>query len=215
LNTDRAHPREPRPAGFTLIEVMASLAILGVSLLGLMAGLNVASASNGRASRRTQMVEFAQSRIERLMAATKADICTATFQGGVVDCSRMAGAPSPFNPNVAPNTGGWMLDVLDRAPYDPAGTTGVDPMAGPVVVLGNVGGSIDEPATLTARASLASDWSSGGSGCASPLVTKNMLCRELHIELDSTSTYYHIWVRVSRGQNYGDGPVVMEGMVAK
>jgi type II secretory pathway pseudopilin PulG len=196
--------------------MMVALAILGVSVLGLTAGLTVASAGNGRASRRTQMVEFAQSRIERLTSATKADICTATFNGGVVECSRMAGAPSPFDPNAAPNTGGWMLDVLDRAPYtDPAGNPGVDPMAGPVVVLGDAGGAIDEKATLAARASLVTDWNGGGKGCASTLVAKNMLCREVHIELDPTQTFFHIWVRVSRGQNYRDGAVLMEGMVAK
>ena len=196
--------------------MMVALAILGISVLGLTTGLTVASASNGRASRRTQMAEFAQSRIERLTAATKADICTATFNGGVVDCSRMAGAPSPFDPNAAPNAGGWMLDVLDRAPYsDPTGNPGIDPMAGPVVVLGDVGGAIDEKATVAARASLVTDWNGGGKGCASPLVGKNMLCREVHIELDPTQAFYHIWVRVSRGQSYQDGPVVMEGMVAK
>jgi prepilin-type N-terminal cleavage/methylation domain-containing protein len=204
------------PAGFTLVEMMAALAILGVSVLGLTAGLTVASAGNGRASRRTQMVEFAQSRIERLTAATKADICTATFKGGVVDCSRMGGAPSPFDPNAAPNTSGWMLDVLDRAPYsDPGANPGVDPMAGPVVVLGDVGGAIDEKATLAARANLVTDWNGGGKGCASTLVAKNMLCREVHIELDEAQAFFHIWVRVSRGQNYQDGPVVLEGMVAK
>jgi hypothetical protein len=129
-------------------------------------------------------------RIERLTAATKADICT--------------------------STSGWMLDVLDRAPYtDPSANPGVDPMAGPVVVLGNVGGAIEEKATLAARASLVTDWNGGGKGCASTLVARNMLCREVHIELDPTQSFYHIWVRVSRGQNYQDGPVVMEGMVAK
>ncbi len=210
MNTERT-----LPGGFTLIEMMAALAILGVSVLGLTAGLTVASAGNGRASRRTQMVEFAQSRIERLTAATRADICTATFNGGVVDCSRMAGA-DPFDPNAAPNTGGWMLDVLDRAPYtDPGGNPGVDPMAGPVVALGDVGGAIDEKATLAARASLVADWNGGGNGCASTLVAKNMLCREVHIELDPTQAFFHIWVRVSRGRSYQDGPVVIEGMVAK
>jgi len=205
-----------RPSGFTLIEVMAALGILGVSLLGLTAGVVVAFAGNGRASRRTQMAEFAQSRIERLIAATRSNICTATFQGGVVNCARMAG-PSPFDPTAAPNTGGWMLDVLDGAPYtDPTFNPGVDQMAGPVVVLGDVGGAIDEAATLTARSSLVSDWAGGsGAGCASALIAKNMLCRELHIELDPTSSFYHIWVRVSRGQNWADGPVTMEGMVAK
>jgi prepilin-type N-terminal cleavage/methylation domain-containing protein len=205
-----------RQSGFTLVEVLAALAILGVSLLGLTAGVVVAFAGNGRASRRTQMLEFAQSRIERLTAATRANICTATFQGGVVNCARMAG-PSPFDPTAAPNTGGWMLDILDGAPYtDPTFNPGVDQMAGPVVVLGDVGGAIDETATLAARASVVADWGGGsGAGCASTLINKNMLCRELHIELDPTSTFYHIWVRVSRGQNYTDGPVTLEGMVAK
>jgi prepilin-type N-terminal cleavage/methylation domain-containing protein len=209
-----------RSSGFTLIEVLAAMAILTVSVLGLTAGVLVAFSGNGRSSRRTQMVEFAQSRLDRLTAATKVDICTGTFQGGVVSCTKMN--VTPFDPNAAPGTGGWMLDVLDRPATTGTTAAGVDLMAGPVLVLGDVGGAIDENATLTARANLMTEWgtlSSGGAGlgCASALVAKNMLCRELHIEFDSVTspTYYHVWVRVSRGQSYTDGPVVLEGMIAK
>jgi prepilin-type N-terminal cleavage/methylation domain-containing protein len=211
VNTERASATG-RSRGMTLIEVMAALAILGVSLLGLTGGLVIAATANGRASRRTQMAEFAQSRIERLTAATRKDICTATFNLGAVDCSRMASGGT-FDPTAAPNTGGWMLDVLDRASAAQP-SVGVDQMAGPVVVLGDLG-AIDEAATLTARSALAADWAGGGSGCAAAMVTTNMLCRELHVEVDPTSSFYHIWVRVSRGGRWTDGPITMEGMVAK
>jgi prepilin-type N-terminal cleavage/methylation domain-containing protein len=212
VNTDRARSR-----GFTLIEVFAALGILGVSLLGLTAGVLVAFGGNGRSSRRTQMAEFAQARLERFSAASKANICTASTTGSVVDCSKMSPSPTPFDPTAAPNSGGWMLDVLDRASSG-ASTVGVDQMAGPLLVLGDTGGAVDEVATVTGRNALLSEWGTGsgsGNGCASTLVGKNMLCREVHIELDSTLTFYHIWVRVIRGQNYLDGPVVFEGMVAK
>ena len=197
MNTDSR--RAPaRHHGMTLVEVMMALAILGVSLLALMAGLVVAFTANGRASRRTQMVEFAQSRIDRLTAATRKDICTAALSGTNVDCSRMA-VTGTFDPTAAPNAGGWMLDVLDRASSFQA-SVGVDQMAGPVVVLGDLG-TIDEGATLTARTNLATDWAGGGAGCAATMVTENMLCRELHIEqtIINGAPIYRVWVRVLQG----------------
>jgi len=185
---------------------MASLAIMGVSLLGLAAGLVVAFTANGRSSRRTQMVEFAQSRFDRFNGATKKDICTVTSTN--VDCSKMA-TGGTFDPTSAANTGGWMMDVLDRATSMTA-SAGVDVMAGPVVVLGDLG-AVDEAATVTTRTAVASD----AAGCASTTLTTNMLCREIHIELDATNVFYHIWVRVVRGGKPTDGPVYLEGMVAK
>jgi hypothetical protein len=194
------------------VEVLAALAIMGVSMLGLTAGVLIAFGANGRSSRRTQMLEFAQSRLDRLEASTKYNICTgASLPVNGIDCTKMgAVAAGSFDPTVAPNTGGWILDILDR-PNALTSTQGIDQMAGPVLVMGDIGGAVNEAATVTARATIATD----PAGCASTAVATNMLCRELHIEFDPTSTYYHIWVRVSRGQNYKDGPVVLEGMVAK
>jgi hypothetical protein len=196
---------------------MAALGILGVSLLGLTAAMIIAFGSNGRSSRRTQMVEFAQSRLDRLSAATKLNICVgASLVPGVpttspgIDCSKMT-VSGTFNPNGAPGTGGWVMDNLDRGSLVPAATGGIDQMAGPVLVLGDVGGAVDEAATVVARTNIIGD----PLGCASTAVAKNTLCRELHIEMDSTSVYYHVWVRVVRGQNYQDGPVVLEGMIAR
>lgn len=196
------------------MEVLAALAIMGVSLLGLTAGVIIAFGANGRSSRRSQMVEFAQSRLDRLAASTKFNICTGASPAlNGVDCSHMGDvAAGSFDPLAAPNTGGWVLDTLDR-PTALTTTQGIDQMAGPVLVLGDVGGAVNEAATVTARTTIVGD----SNGCASTAVTgaTNMLCRELHIEFDATQTYYHIWVRVIRGQNYKDGPVVLEGMVAK
>lgn len=218
MSIDPGRIRARLARGLTLIEVLVSLAILGVSILGLVGGLVIASKANGRASHRTQMLEFAQARLERLMAASRKNICTTTFNSEKVDCSRMA-LVGTFDPTVAPNTGGWMLDILDRADLQLA-QAGVDQMAGPVLVLGDLG-AVDEAATLTARAALYTDWAGGGLGCAAAIVGANQLCRELHIEAQSVGPssnlpVYHIWVRVSRGGgNWNDGPVVLEGVAAQ
>ena len=204
----------------TLIEVLVALGILGVAILGLVGGLVVASRANGRASKRTQMAEFAQSRLERLTAASRRNICTSTVNSGLVDCSRMA-VGGTFDPNAAPNTGGWMLDVLDRADAQLA-PAGVDQMSGPVLALGDLG-AVDEAATLTARAALASDWAGAGAGCAATMVSANQLCREVHIESQSIPVptltpvnVYHVWVRVTRGGGaWQDGPVVLEGVISQ
>ena len=229
----------------TLIELMMAMTVMAIALLGLTAGVVLAFGANSRSSRRSQAAEFAQSSMERLIAASRKNICTYNFTGNKVSCSSMGSGA--FVPNSAPNQGGWMLDILDRANalVGSSGTTstnpGIDLMAGPVVVIGD-SGAVDEAATLTARSTVLTAWGSGstaanaGCGDSDPAVTtsrvtRNMLCREIHIELHDfanlngaaltlcsvgASCGYHIWVRVVRGGGFwNDGPVVLEGVVAQ
>jgi type II secretory pathway pseudopilin PulG len=207
----------------SLVEVLVSLVLLAIATLGLTQGMVVAYNSSGRASRRTQMVEFAQSRLERLMAASRKNICTSTQSAGQISCSAMGNGV--FDPTAGPNQGGWMLDVLDQA-SSLVGSGGVDHMAGPVVVL-NDSGSIDETATVTARNALLTAWGAGaagaGNGCGSNLVVAGMLCREIHIETQDAKVtgttavpVFHVWVRVLRGGSaWQDGIVQLEGVIAQ
>ncbi len=209
--------------GMTLIEVLVSLVLLAVATLGLTQGMVVAYTSGGRSSRRTQMVEFAQSSLERLMAASRKNLCTGSVNFGVVNCSAMGSGT--FDPTAGPNQGGWMLDVLDQA-NTLVSTGGVDLMAGPVVVVGDLG-AIDETGTVTARNALITQWGSGtagvGNGCGSTLVTTGMLCREIHIEQQDAKVtgtvavpVFHVWVRVIRGgAGWRDGIVQVEGVIAQ
>ena len=214
-----------------------AMALMAIALLGLTAGMVLAFSSNGRASRRTQAAEFAQSSLERLIAASRKNICTGLFSGGVVSCTSMG--VGAFTPDSAANQGGWMLDVLDRANAlvgsGGGATPGVDLMAGPVLVTGD-SGAIDEAATQTARLALLTEWGATGStaataGCGSALVKSNMLCREIHIELHDMQNLagaavslcpvgaycgYRVWVRVVRGGGlWNEGPVTLEGLVAQ
>lgn len=217
-----------RARGMTLIEVLVSLVLLAIATLGLTQGMVVAYTSGGRSSRRTQMVEFAQSSLERLMAASRKNLCTGSINFGAVNCSAMGSGV--FDPTAGPNQGGWMLDVLDQASSlvgsgAPA-VPGVDLMAGPVVVVGDLG-AIDETATVTARNALITQWGSGtagaGNGCGSTLVTTGMLCREIHIEQQDAKVtgtvavpVFHVWVRVLRGgAGWRDGIVQVEGVIAQ
>jgi type II secretory pathway pseudopilin PulG len=207
----------------TLIEVLVSLVLLAVATLGLTQGMVVAYTAGGRSSRRTQMLEFAQSSLERLMAASRKNLCTGSVNFGVVNCSPMG--TGTFDPTAGPNQGGWMLDVLDQA-NSLVSTGGVDLMAGPVVVVGDVG-SIDEAATVSVRSALLTQWGAGtagsGNGCGSSLVTTGMLCREIHIEQQDAKVtgtvavpVFHVWVRVIRGgAGWRDGIVQVEGVIAQ
>src|SRR2546421_1147351 len=123
MNT-REHAR-----GFSLIETMASLAILAVAALGLMGSMLVASGANTISRRRTDMTLFAQSRIERLASRTRAKVPTATATTPV-NCSAMA-VGGAFDPNANPGTGGWMLAVSTATPPPAAGRSGDDRMPGP------------------------------------------------------------------------------------
>ena len=207
----------------TLLEVLVSLVLLAVATLGLTQGMVVAYTSGGRASRRTQMLEFAQSSLERLIAASRKNLCTGSVNFGVVDCAPMGNGV--FDPTAGPNQGGWMLDVLDQA-NSLVGSGGVDLMAGPVVVIGDAG-AIDETTTLTTRSALLTQWGTGtagsGNGCGSTLVTTGMLCREIHIEQQDAKVtgttavpVFHVWVRVLRGgAGWRDGIVQVEGVIAQ
>ena len=106
--------------GFSLIEVFAALAVLGISMLGLTAGLIVAASSTSIAAQRTLMLQFAQSRLERLLAETRTKIPTKDdIVGGVSCCARMDPGGT-FNPNAAPGTEEF-THTLKVFLVDPAG----------------------------------------------------------------------------------------------
>ena len=139
MNTDA------RCRGMTLLEVMVALALLGVSALGLVGGMIVATNTNGISRRRTEMLQFAQARIEQLASRTRVNIPTAATTTPV-NCAAM-NAGGAFNVNAAPGTGGWMLDVIDGNPPAGGGSLGDSLMAGPLLVEGDLSG-IDSAATL-------------------------------------------------------------------
>jgi prepilin-type N-terminal cleavage/methylation domain-containing protein len=201
MNTDARRRR-----GMTLLEVMVALALLGVSALGLVGGMVVASGTNGISRRRTHMLEFGHARLERLGTRTRVNIPTqATVTP--VNCSSMA-AGGPFDPNAAPGTGGWMLDVIDGTPPPGAGTLGDDLMFGPLLVEGDLSG-VDSAATIAKRTTAAAAWfgATDTKGCGSTTVTSNpaVMCREIHVEpLDvaaggTTMFMLRVWVRVVQG----------------
>jgi len=221
--------------GMSLIELLIAFAILAVAILGLTSGLVIASASNGLAATRTQMSEFATSRLERISGQSTGTLCSGDttptdFQTvSSQNCSEMATAPSPFNPDVPANTGGWMMDVIDW----PAPSTGAgdDVMFGPVVVMGDAN-SVDVAATLAARATAFANWSSTGSagtGCDSAQVQTSpaILCREIHVErangaigdggTGNVTPMLSIWVRVLRGgtTDFRSGSVTLQTLKAQ
>jgi type II secretory pathway pseudopilin PulG len=201
VNTDRAAAR-----GMSILEVLVALVLLGTAALGLVAGMSLASQGNALARRRTEMLQFAQARLERLSTRTRTKVPTSTTTTPV-DCSKMA-TGGAFDPNAAPGTGGWMLDVLDGSPPAGGGALGDDLMAGPLLVEGDRSG-IDSAATVTKRATFASAWFDGsdGAGCGSTVVTQNpaVLCREVHVEpldvtVGGTKTFLlRVWVRAVQG----------------
>ncbi len=224
--------------GMSLLEVMVAFAILSVSLLGLMGGLAVASTANGWAAARTQMSEFAQSRLERFAGQNKGTICStvATDIQGTFSCSAMV-TTGTFNPDVAANTGGWMMDVIDwpnNPPVtgDPGNSNyGDDLMTGPIVVLGD-SNAVDTAQTISQRYAAVTAWGTSGGvgkGCDSALVTSNpaVLCREIHIEpadmgvgTDGGGPQGHmlnVWVRVLRGgtTDWHIGSVVLQESFAQ
>jgi type II secretory pathway pseudopilin PulG len=216
----------------SLIELLIAFAILSVAILGLTSGLVIASGSNGLAATRTQMSEFALSRLERIAGQDTSTLCSGDtdFQAASSQsCTEMAVAPTPFNPDVPPNTGGWMMDVVDwPAPVTGAGD---DAMFGPVVVMGDAN-SVDVAATLTARATAFASWSSTGTtgtGCDSAQVRTNpaILCREIHVErangaigdggTGNVTPMLSIWVRVLRGgtTDFRAGSVTLQALKAQ
>ena len=103
------------------------MAILVICLLGVAGGLVVAVNTNGDAARRSQMKEFARSRLERLVTSNKQIVPSlpASFTAGT------------FVPDVAPGTGGWVLDTFET---QPGAAGGDDATAGPVIVDGEGSG---------------------------------------------------------------------------
>ena len=81
--------------GMTLLEVMVALALLGVSALGLMGGMVVASSTNGISRRRTHMLEFGHARIERLASRTRVNVPTQTTTTPVTRVITLTLAPGP------------------------------------------------------------------------------------------------------------------------
>jgi len=141
----------------------------------------------------------------------------------------MTTAPSPFNPDVAANTGGWMMDVIDWPM--PSSNAGDDLNYGPLLVLGD-SNAADTAATISARATAYANWTgtgAAGTGCDSTQVVSNpgVLCREIHIEpfsaavpdggTGSAAPMLHVWVRVLRGgtTNWRLGSVTLQGSFAQ
>jgi len=197
MNTDR---------GVTILEVLIAMALLSIGGMGMIGGMLIASNGNVVSRRRTDMLQFAQTRLERLATRERTRIPTATTAGTGIDYSSMSA--SPFDPNAAPGTGGWMLDVIDGNPPAGGGSLGNDLMAGPLLVEGDLSG-VDLATTLSKRSSFADAWFTGKDtkGCGSGTVTSNpaVLCREVHIEpLDATiggvqTFMFRIWIRVVQG----------------
>jgi type II secretory pathway pseudopilin PulG len=189
----------------TLLEVLIAMVLLSIGALGMMSGMLLASNGNAISRRRTEMLQFAQARVERLATRTRTKVPTSATSTPV-NCSTMSA--SPFDPNSAPGTGGWMLDVIDGNPPAGGGTVGDDLMAGPLLVEGDLSG-VDAAATLTKRTSFANAWfaASDTAGCGSSVVSSDptVMCREVHVEsVDNTSggtqTFLlRAWVRVVQG----------------
>lgn len=205
----RHHPRRRTQRGFTLVEVFAALAVLSIATLGLVAGLLIALRANGIAAQRTLMLQFAQTRLERLVAETRTKIPTALTTSP--DCSAMA--VGTFDPIAAPGTGGWMLDVIDGPA--PGGLAGDDSMFGPVLIYDAATNATDNylSSTLATRAAVYSAWTGGAlaNGCGAASLAASapssggaapsqaaILCREVHIEPQTINNVpmLRAWVRV-------------------
>src|SRR3954464_6291614 len=129
MNIDRAHAR-----GMTILEVLIAMVLLTIGAMGMMSGMLLASNGNAISRRRTEMLQFAQARVERLTTRTRTKVPTAATTTPI-NCSSMSVAS--FNPDAAPGTGGWMLDVLDLK-TDASGAVGDDLMVGPLLVEGDL-----------------------------------------------------------------------------
>src|SRR5258708_6968287 len=100
--------------GISLIEVMVSIAILGIASLGLVGGIIVSVNSNALAGRRTQALEFAQARIERLMAMGPVQLNSMITAPGVAAAMTVSGLGA-VSVSISPGAAGsgWMMDALD------------------------------------------------------------------------------------------------------
>ncbi len=176
--------------GTTLIETMVSIAVLAIAALGLVGGVILALKTNALASRRTQMKEFAQTRIDRFIQMRPQRIPTGTL--GWVNYDSRMDVGSTFDP--AGSTG-WVLDDLDNN-----GLAVVDLLAGPAMVdpTGMTAGDDLAGRTATLNAAVA------GQTCAVASVVNDpqALCREIHVDATTTSSGIPIlraYVRVTLG----------------
>jgi type II secretory pathway pseudopilin PulG len=182
----------------TLIEVMAAMAILIIALLGVGSGLVVAVTQNGDAARRSQLKEFARARIERLVTSNKQNVQPIPTGFAV----------GTFNPDVAPGTGGWVLDTFETLP---GASGGLDVTSGPVIADGE-GSGLDEANTTTPSTGLRATVlaSPPAAGCGDPSLANGIgiFCREIHIEQVTanpggaglpTVPLLRIWVRTLQG----------------
>jgi type II secretory pathway pseudopilin PulG len=217
----------------TLIEVLASLGILAVSIVGLVAGLLVAVNANTYSAKRTQMLEFAQGRMERLVTRNRASLCGASsFSAGLTFCTSMAHSGA-FDPTVAPNSGGWVADTVDGVP---AAAAGDDTLQGPVAVFAD-NNAIDTAKTTALRNAFFNNSLNCGDGTTTVTVggavvgpiskDPSVICREIHSEASDvgsnpTVPMLHIWVRVIRGgwaknppftTGYMNGSVLLDRLV--
>lgn len=231
MNT-RPVPRRRAARGFTLIEVFAALAVLAIASLGLVAGLVIALRANGIAAQRTLMLQFAQTRLERLIAETRTKIPTAATTSP--DCSKMTSSPWPSGTSglPAPGTGGWMLDVIDGPA--PNGAAGNDAMWGPVLIYDASTNATDNyiGSTIATRTNVYNAWVGGSlsAGCGSSIAAASpgggaappgqasVLCREVHIEPQTVNgvPMLRAWVRVLQvGTNWQVNSVTLTEDIAQ
>jgi prepilin-type N-terminal cleavage/methylation domain-containing protein len=226
VSTSRARGQR----GFSLIEVFAALAVLSIATLGLVGGIIIALRSNGIAAQRTLMVQFAQTRLERLVAETRTKIPTALTTSP--DCSKMS-VSGTFDPSAPPGTGGWMLDVIDGPA--PAGA-GNDAMFGPVMIYDAATNATDNyiSSTVSTRTTVYNNWIGAGlangcgatgsiaaatpSGGAPAPGQAAILCRELHIEPQTINgvPILRAWVRVIQvGADWRVNSVMLQEDIAQ
>jgi prepilin-type N-terminal cleavage/methylation domain-containing protein len=121
--------------GFTLLEVLAALAVLSVGMLGLLASFNLAGTASYSAQRHEQAVAVAQAEIERLKALDYSDLAL-TAAPANQPAGNPAGDPAPQNP-VNPNfyVTGSGFKVMNNYRDSGSGTVTGTPAAGePFVV---------------------------------------------------------------------------------
>ncbi|MCD5401096.1 prepilin-type N-terminal cleavage/methylation domain-containing protein [candidate division NPL-UPA2 bacterium] len=87
---------EKHPRGFTLIEILVALAILGVVLVPLLSLFLQGARANRRAGMKTEAVVIAQGQMEGLKA--QGFVAVRAEQGGTLD-QRFVSVMLPFPPN--------------------------------------------------------------------------------------------------------------------
>jgi hypothetical protein len=191
---------------------MAALAILAISMVGLTAGLLVASRTTGIAAHRTLMLQFAQSRLERLLAETRIKIPTKDYSiPGVACCAKMD-AGGTFDPTAAPGTGGWQMDTIDGAPTSSAGD---DAMFGPVLIFDSSTNATDNfiAKTISARNAAVTNGVDGAQGCGdSTMAGSGTMCREIHVEPATVNGTHMLraWVRVVTGASASNSVMLQQ-----